>query len=266
MDTEDPSMKLVNPDPPRVRLDETGRAAVAALAARQDKASSVLMQIVNFAGGQVEDVLKTLPEKTRGQVVEAARSALTRSYDMAERSRGGPVQGDRAHRILATVSGAIGGLGGLPTALAELPVATTLIFRAVQGVAEAHGEDPTAPETRAECLRVFGSGGPGTQDDGIDTSFVGARMALNGPALHKLLASVAPRFAAVLGQKLAAKAVPVIGAAAGAGANYAFTDYYVEIAHVHFGLRRLCREYDPEEVLRLFHKELATRKLPVRRA
>lgn len=266
MDTEERPMKVVNPYPPRVSLDDAGRAAVVALARRQHKAASVLMQIVTFAGGQVEDVLKSLPEKTRAQIVEAARVALTRSYDLAERSRGAPVRGDTAHRIMATVSGAIGGLGGLPTALAELPVATTLIFRAVQGVAEAHGEDPTGPETRAECLRVFGSGGPGTQDDGIDTSFVGARMALTGPAVHRLIATVAPRFAAVLGQKLAAKAVPVIGAAAGAGANYAFTDYYVEIAHVHFGLRRLCREYDAEEVLALFHKELAARKLPVRRA
>ena len=266
MDPQDTDMKLVNPDPPRIPLDGTARAEIAALAQRQDRAQSLLMQIVSFAGGQVEDVLKVLPAKTRAQVIGGAQRALTRSYDLAERSRGGPVTGDRAHRILATLSGAIGGLGGLPTALAELPVATTLIFRAVQGVAEEHGEDPLSAETRAECLRVFGSGGPGEADDGIDTSFMGARLTLTGPALNRLIATIAPRFAAVLGQKLAAQAVPVLGAAAGAGTNYAFTDYYVEVAHVHFGLRRICRDHDPEEVLALFHKELAARKLPLRRA
>ncbi len=265
MEADTPQMKLVNPDPPLRRLDDAGLAEVRALALRQGRATSILMRVVTFAGGQIEDVLKRLPARTRGQVHDGVRAALLRSYELAERSRGAPVRGDRAHRLLATVSGAIGGLGGLPTALAELPVATTLIFRAVQGVAEAYGEDPLSAETRMECLRVFGSGGPADGDDGIDTSFVGARLTLTGPALNRLIAAVAPRFATVLGQKLAAQAVPVLGAAAGAGTNYAFTDYYVEMAHVHFGLRDLCRRYDPAEVVREFHRELAARKLPVRR-
>lgn len=266
MDAETPKMKLVNPDPPLRRVDAEALAEIRALARRQDRAASLLMKLVTFAGGQVEDVLKMLPPKRREQVHEAVRTALLRSYELAERSRGAPLQGDRAHRVLATLSGALGGFGGLPTALAELPVATTLIFRAVQGVAEAHGEDPLSAETRMECLRVFGSGAPGTDDDGIDTSFLGARLTLTGPALNRLIATVAPRVAAVLGQKLAAQAVPVLGAAAGAGTNYAFIDYYVEIAHVHFGLRSLARSHDPAEVIETFHRELAALRLPIRRA
>jgi hypothetical protein len=50
---------------------------------------------------------------------------------------------------------------------------------------------------------------------------------------------VAPRLAAVLGQKLAAQTVPILGAAAGAATNYAYTRYYQDMAQVHFGLRRL---------------------------
>jgi len=46
----------------------------------------------------------------------------------------------------------------------------------------------------------------------------------------------------VLGQKLAAQSVPVLGAAAGAATNYAYTSYYQQMAHVHFGLRRLAIE------------------------
>jgi uncharacterized protein (DUF697 family) len=47
-----------------------------------------------------------------------------------------------------------------------------------------------------------------------------------------------------LGQKLAAQTVPVLGAVAGAATNYAYTSYYQEMAHVHFGLRRLAIEAD----------------------
>lgn len=262
-------MKLVNPDNPPPALDDAARAAVAALALRQRRARGVVMTAITFVGGQVEDGMKMIPKGLRDQIDRAARLALEKSYDLAGRSRGGigaRIASDRAHKVLAAISGAIGGVGGLPTALAELPVATTVIFRAVQRVAAEHGEDPASAETRMECLRVFGAGGPGEGDDGIDTTFIGARLSLTGPALHALIARVAPRFAAVLAQKLAAQAVPVLGAAAGAGTNLAFTDYYVEMAHVHFGLRRLIRTHGEDQVLDHFHKVLAEGRLPVNRA
>lgn len=274
MDPTVPQMIEINPDTPHAPLTDEARAVVAALALRQRRAQSLLMRIITFAGGQVEDGMKFLPKGFRDQIEAAARGALTQSYDIAGRSRAPGrfdgltrrVNSDRAHRVIATISGALGGLGGLPTALAELPVATTVIFRAVQGVAEAHGEDPREAATRLECLRVFGAGGPGEEDDGIDTTFIGARIGLTGPALHKLIAKVAPRFAAVLSQKLAAQAVPVLGAAAGAGTNYAFVDYYIEMAHVHFGLRRLSSVHGERAVLDLFHKVVAEGRVPVRSA
>ena len=58
----------------------------------------------------------------------------------------------------------------------------------------------------------------------------------------------------------------MIGAAAGAGTNYAFTDYYVEMAHVHFGLRALARQHGEEAVLEEFHRQLAARSIPAKRA
>ncbi|KAA9008055.1 EcsC family protein [Histidinibacterium aquaticum] len=258
-------MREINPDPPPVPLDEAAKAEIAALVERQRRARSLLMQIVTYAGGQVEDALKRLPKGMRGRLDVAARTALERSYEAAS-GTSGRWDGDGYNKVFATISGAIGGMGGLPTALAELPVATTVIFRSVQSVAARNGEDPRSVETRMECLRVFGSGGPGEADDGIDTTFVGARLSLTGPAMHKLLATVAPRFAAVLGQKLASQAVPVLGAAAGAGTNYAFTGYYVEMAHVHFGLRRLGRGFGEDQVLDEFHRVLAARSIPVNRA
>ncbi len=62
--------------------------------------------------------------------------------------------------------------------------------------------------------------------------------------MNAILARIAPRLPAVMGQKLAAQTVPVLGAVAGAATNYAYTSYYQEMAHVHFGLRRLAIEGD----------------------
>jgi uncharacterized protein (DUF697 family) len=62
--------------------------------------------------------------------------------------------------------------------------------------------------------------------------------------MQSLIAKVAPRLAVVMGQKLAAQAVPVLGAVAGAATNYAYTSYYEDMAHIHFGLRKLAIDAD----------------------
>lgn len=247
-------------------LSDDARAQIAALVLRQRRANGVLMKAINYVGGQVEDGLKMLPAGARAQIDQAARRALETSYAAAATSRGYHKGSDSAHRAVSVVTGALGGLGGLPTALAELPITTTVIFSAVQGVAAAYGEDPRDEAVRLECLAVFGAGGPGADDDGVNTSFFGARIGLTGAAVHGLLGKVAPRFAAVLTQKLASQAVPILGAAAGAGTNYAFTDYYVSMAHVHFGLRKLARTHGEARILDEFHAVLAVKPLPVNRA
>ena len=233
--------------------------AIEALARRQRAANGLMMRTINFVGAQVDDTLKLLPQGARGQIERGVRQALMTSYELAARTRSGPagraIQSDGAHKAMATLSGAVGGFGGLPTALAELPVATTMIFRAVQSVAESYGEDPTSVETRMACLAVFGASD--AHEESLDTAFLGARLGLTGAAVHSLIARVSPRFATVLTQKLATQAVPILGAAAGAGTNYAFTQYYVEMAHVHFGLRKLGRLYGEDKVLDQFHTALS---------
>lgn len=260
MDKTPDAMKQTKPTSMSAPLAPDTIAEIAALAARQRRANGVLMRGIAFIGGQVEDGLKLLPPAARAQLDGIARSALRQSYDLASKSRTGVgrnIGSDRVHRMIGTFSGAAGGFGGLPTALAELPVATTVIFRAVHHVATEHGEDPDAEETRMQCLAVFGAGGPGTLDDGVDTAFIGARLSLTGVAVNGLISRIAPKFAAVLSQKLAAQTVPILGAAAGAGTNYAFVDYYVALAHVHFGLRRLARTHGEGPVTEAFHQVLA---------
>ena len=64
----------------------------------------------------------------------------------------------------------------------------------------------------------------------------------------RLIAQIASRFGVVVTQKLAAQAVPVIGAIGGATVNYAFIDHFQEIARAHFTVRRLERRYGKDAV------------------
>jgi len=49
-------------------------------------------------------------------------------------------------------------------------------------------------------------------------------------------------------EKVAAQAVPVIGAAGGVAINVMFIDHFQEMARGHFIVRRLERTYDPQLV------------------
>lgn len=229
---------------------------IALLAARQRRANGPLMRIFNKFGGQIEGQMAHLPDGVRRQIERVTTEALTRAVTVAGHGRHAPDFGPRGAPAFAAFTGAMGGAGGLVTALAELPVTITVILHAILRAAEAEGFDTNLPEVRAEALRVLLAGGPMEDDDGINTSFIGARMALSGPALQKLLAKIAPKFAAVLSQKLAAQAVPVLGAVTGAALNAAFLTHYRELAHIRFGLLRLTVLHGAEPVRRAFEKEL----------
>ena len=53
-------------------------------------------------------------------------------------------------------------------------------------------------------------------------------------------------------QKMAAQAVPVLGAAAGAALNAAYLRYYRELAAIRFALLRLSERHGAEPVLEAF--------------
>lgn len=226
-------------------------AEITAIAKRYRAAAGPGIQVLNLLGGQAEGLIDRLPTQVQAGLGDAAERALIIALDAAQSSRKAlPDQAGWLNTAVATAMGAAGGFGGLPSALVELPVTTTVLLRAIQGVAADQGFDPAIDSVRFDCLRVFGSAGPLAHDDGADLGFLSVRLALTGGAMQKMIATVAPRLGAALGQKLAAQTVPVLGAVAGAATNYAFTNYYQQMAQVHFGLRRLAIEADvPHEDL-----------------
>lgn len=209
------------------------------------------VDLLNALGTQADVLVDRLPGPLRDRLTDATVQALHSAMRVAHGSR--QVVPDQARWLNASVSaamGAAGGFGGLPTALAELPVTTALLLRVIEGVAAEHGFDPAEENVRFDCVQVFASAGPLEHDDGADLAFLSARVTLSGAALQALITRIAPRLGVVLGQKLAAQAVPVLGAVAGAATNYAYTRYYTDMAHVHFGLRRLAIDGDvPREDL-----------------
>lgn len=73
-------------------------------------------------------------------------------------------------------------------------------------------------------------------------------LAEGAPVVVRLIALIASRFGVVVTQKLAAQALPVIGALGGAVVNYAFIDHFQEIGRAHFVVRKLERHYGKDSV------------------
>ena len=227
---------------------------ILALAARYRRANGPVMALVNRLGGTLEKQMALVPQTYRTQIEQVVARALKASYAVAGQGNRLPDMGDRATMLAAMATGAAGGAGGLPSALAELPVTITVILHAIQQAAREAGFNPEDESIRAECIRVFGAGSPLASDDGINTSFLSARLTLTGPAVQKVIASVAPKLATALGQKLAAQAVPVLGALTGAALNASFLSYYREVARVRFALLRLAETHGVEPVLLAFRE------------
>jgi hypothetical protein len=240
---------LVSPD-----LDRE----IAALARAAKRANGPVISLVNRLGGGIERQLDLLPPQVKSELERLTAQALMAAHGLA--GLGGEAEG-RGTMAAAMASGAAGGAGGLVTSLAELPVTITVILRAIRAEAVRAGFDPNEPGIRAACLEVFSAGSPLASDDGINTSFLSARMTLTGPALQKLVATVAPRLAAALGQKLAAQAVPVLGAISGAALNAAFLRYYREVARIRFELMRLSVQHGAEAVTARFAAATAAPRL-----
>ncbi len=245
--------------------DKAVDAKLTALARRHNQAGNLGIQVLNMVGGQAERLLDRLPPEMRDRLGDGTEQALRIAMRAAHGSRsvvGG--QPGWLNRAVTTAMGAAGGFGGLPSAMAELPITTTILLRAIQDVAIEQGFDPAEEGVRFDCIQVFAAAGPLDHDDGADLAFLSTRVAVTGKTMQSLIARVAPRLSTVLGQKLAAQMVPVLGAAAGAATNYAYTSYYQQMAHVHFGLRQLAvlSDRDHAELIEAFRARV---KQPVKR-
>ena len=231
----------------------------------------MLRQLSDALGAKFERAVDFLPDIAQGKVEEVTTASLKAALDVAVKTmdkKSEAASWDLSHKLAGAAVGMVGGAFGLPSALIELPLSTTVMLRSVADIARANGEDLTKLETRLECLNVFALGGgvpedgAELEDDGYDSAYFATRVLLaqeigataqaiaargladdaGGPVV-KFLAKIAARYGVTVSEKMAAMAVPILGAAAGAAINVAFTSHFQSVARAHFSIRRLERAH-----------------------
>lgn len=220
-----------------------------------EDAEGPLMKLANFAGSRIDDLLDKIPDGYEKEVQNGIRSALEKAFEVSSKVASlqyMPKAPKHFHKIAATFSGAIGGVGGMATSVAELPITIATMFASFQSIAEEHGFDRDSDETKMECLKVFTMGGPVHNDDDIDLSFVTARIGLTGQAVSSLVTTASQKLAAMMTQKLGSQSVPMLGALTGAALNYTFVSYYEQMAQIRFRLKKLQNENPSNDPVRDF--------------
>jgi hypothetical protein len=240
---------------------------------------SFMLRLANAVGRPLEMALETLPQKHQNIIHRASESALKKGLAVVTQTVGKNLesksfaQSNKSSRRLghwhSAASfglGAAGGFFGIMSLPIELPLTTTLMLRSIASIANEFGMDLNDPQVQLECLYILSLGSHRSrEDDAMNSSYWTSRAIFaktvgeavgfmagksaheilrsvenhTAPLLIKFMTSVAARFEIVVSEKLAAEAIPVIGAIGGGVINAAFTDYFSEAARFHFGLRAL---------------------------
>jgi hypothetical protein len=239
-------------------------------------------RLTNLVGRPIEFVASVLPPKASEYIAKATSTALELALKAAIKSmEDKPHARTRLiHKALATASGATGGAFGFAGLTVELPLSTVIILRSIADIARREGEDLSDPEAALACLQVFALGGRAGSDDASESGYFAVRGVLaktiteatrfiaerglveeGAPILVRLISQVASRFGAVVTQKVAAQAVPVVGALGGGAVNYVFIEHFQEMAQGHFTVRRLERRYG-KALIRAEYDRLAQEAKP----
>jgi len=234
------------------------------------------MRLANLVGTPIEKGFKLLPQGWTDAVHSAARRALMRALDVAVASLGKrprTMASEKLHKILVGASGGLGGAFGLAALPVELPVSTTFMLRSIADIARSEGHDLRSASVKLACLEVFALGGPSKADDASESGYWAIRAALakaiseaaayvtqrgtierSAPAVVRLVTAIAARFGVIVSEQVAAKAVPVIGAASGSVINILFMDHFQDMARGHFIVKRLEAKYGAARIKEAYHQ------------
>jgi len=252
--------------PPLVSADDLVDLGRAVRLLEGDSFASRLMRLF---GGQMRLLSNSLPESARKAIAVATDSALRTAVRVALRSLDKSAAAKprvRLHQAAAAATGALGGAFGIAATAVELPVSTTILLRSIAEIARENGENLANPEAGLACLNVLGFGGEPAAADGHSRYYETREQLARGlgdvnflllkqgvateltPMLMPYLTRLAARFGVIVTEKLAAQAVPVVGAVGGAAVNAAFAHHFQAMARGHFTVRRLERKYGAEAV------------------
>jgi len=226
-------------------------------------------RLANLVGRPLELISQALPPSAAQAISAATARGLDAALKVALLTmRRAPQAGSQLlHKALAMASGAAGGTFGVAALPIELPVSTIIMLRSIADIAQREGENLSDPEAALSCVQVFALGGRSQAADATESGYFAVRGMLaksvteaaryiaergiveeGAPVLVRFITQVAARFGIVVTEKLAAQAIPVIGALGGAAVNYAFIDHFQDTARGHFTVRRLERRYGKDAV------------------
>ncbi len=228
-------------------------------------------RLSNLLGSPIEKGFKLLPKGWSDTINKASRGALLKALQVAvitmKRSPKATKSSNRLHKLLVGASGGIGGAFGLAALAVELPISTTIMLRSIAEIARSEGHDPRSVETKLACLEVFALGGRSPRDDASESGYWAVRAALakavseaaaylaekgvlekTAPAVVRLITTIASRFGVIVSEQVAAKAVPIVGAAGGSIINVLFMNHFQDMARGHFIVKHLERKYGTELV------------------
>jgi hypothetical protein len=150
------------------------------------------------------------------------------------------------------------------------------MLRSIADIARSEGHDPLSIWTKLDCLEVFALGGRSPADEAAESGYWAVRAALakavseaasylaeksmlekSAPVVVRLISSIASRFGVIVSEQVAAKAIPVIGAAGGSIVNVLFMNHFQDMARGHFVVRRLEHRHGTE-VVRAAYQRIAT--------
>ncbi|MBW0449183.1 EcsC family protein [Paraburkholderia phenoliruptrix] len=238
---------------------------------------ALAMKLASIVGAPLEKLISRMPAFANEKVTDATELALRKCLSIALRTLGrrdgvaASLTPDKPsnllHKFAVATTGAAGGAFGLFALPVELPVTTTLMFRSICDIARSEGEDLKSIDTQLQCLTVLGMGGTSSADDDADFGYFIMRGALaqavskassevatkgftthGSAALLRLVNTIAARFSVQVSEQIAAKSIPAIGAVLGAMVNTVFIDHFQQVAHGHFTVRRLERQYGEHAV------------------
>ncbi len=231
--------------------------------------ASLPAHLASMVGKPIEFLGRALPADTSQVIATATTKSLKAAVKVALLTIRGRSQesSEMLHRALVLASGAAGGAFGILSLPLELPVSTIIMLRSILDIARSEGENLADPESSLSCVEVFGLGGRSATDDAVESGYFAVRGVLatsvteaarfiaerglveeGSPVLVRLITQIASRFGLVVSQKVAAQAIPVIGALGGAAVNYAFIEHFQSVARGHFTVRRLERRYGSDTV------------------
>jgi hypothetical protein len=234
------------------------------------------IKITNLIGMPIEKGIEKLPKRWSDKIGEMTKAALFKASEAAIftiKDIPGEKSSNPWHKLGVMAIGGVGGLFGIAALAVELPISTTIMLRSIAEIARSQGESVKSIETKLACLEVFALGGKSRSSKSAESGYYAVRALLaksiseaaefvakkgiieeGAPVLVKLIAKISQRFGIQITEKVAAQALPAIGAIGGAIINTIFIDHFQDVAKGHFIVRKLERIYGKETVKKLYEE------------